>query len=349
MDAVVSSLSHVWTIVVSVYLIVLVLLFVAGRVAPDSGLRGLATSLMYRLFFLAALLLIPGLWFGRWLLALALLLPIVSLAWYYAPRFVRRARATRRVRGALRVATFNIEKAETNPAAIVRIIRQMNADIVAIQELSQTAADCFLTTLNDLYPHKALHPQPDPYIGQGVLSRFPILAEEYWYHPELAYSLGHMRVELDLNGTRVALYNSHPATPVSWVKGFTTHAHRFEIAEVLNRAGGESCPVIIAGDFNMTTHFEEYQAIAARYTDAYLAVGDVGFGFTYPGRGWYPLPPFLRLDYIFYDSSFRGLRARVWPTCGPSDHYPVLAELLLYPPPNRRTRKRRFRLATLRR
>lgn len=331
MHAVVSSWFLVWQIVVYLYLAVLVVLLIAGRVASDPGLRGLAISLMYRLFFLAVLLLPLGVWSGHWPLMLALSFPIVLLVWYYAPRFVRRARASRRVAGALRVATFNIEKAEANPAAVACLIRQMNADIIAIQELSQAAADCFQTTLNDLYPYQALHPQPDPYIGQGVLSRFPICAEEYWYHADLAYSLGHMRVQLDIQGKPVALYNSHPATPISWVKGVTTHAHHFEIAEVLNRAGAETCPVILVGDFNMTTHFEEYRAITARYTDAYMAVGDVGFGFTYPGRGWRPLPPFLRLDFIFYDRNFLGLRARVWPTSGPSDHYPVLAELLLQP------------------
>ncbi|MDX2139325.1 MAG: hypothetical protein SF123_14665 [Chloroflexota bacterium] len=79
----------------------------------------------------------------------------------------------------------------------------------------------------------------------------------------------------------------------------------------------------------MTEAFDLYQIITDRYTDAFAAVGEVGFGFTFPHITRRPLPPVLRLDYVFYDSHFRGIDARVWSDSGSSDHLPVLVRLAL--------------------
>ncbi len=94
----------------------------------------------------------------------------------------------------------------------MEIINAANADIVALQELPPAAAAVFEAQLREEYPYQALDPQPD-YAGQGVLSRFPIVADSYWRYQELPGALGHQRVELQIAERRVMLYNVHPMPP----------------------------------------------------------------------------------------------------------------------------------------
>ena len=223
---------------------------------------------------------------------------------------------------------------------MVSIMRECDADIISLQELSREAADCFKTALNDLYPHQALYPDAIPSRGQGVLSRFPITAQHYWQNPHIAkHTLGHLRVQLNVDGTTITLYNAHPIHPGMGDNGFSTRPRGAEIDVVLAKAAQDSGPVLIMGDFNMTDQSEDYQRIVQQYDDSFGAVGK-GMGFTFPDLSdfqslpsYWPLPVrlfrFLRLDYIFHNRYFQPLHAHVWPTAGGSDHRPVFALLAL--------------------
>jgi hypothetical protein len=62
--------------------------------------------------------------------------------------------------------------------------------------------------------------------------------------------------------------------------------------------------------------------------DSFRAAGQ-GMGYTYPADGFGPLPPLMRLDYIFHSSHFQSLSARTLPSQGLSDHLPLMATLAL--------------------
>lgn len=317
-----------WAVLVSFYLVLLVILFVVGMAATNTDLRGLALSLMALLLFLAVIFLPICLLTRHWRLALLQIVPIAALALYYGPQFTPRSVAAPSG-DTLRVMTYNIQRAENTQDGIAAVIREAGADIVGLQELSLPAADYFESQLADVYPYQSLHPQANAYNGQGVLSRYPIQDSEYWRNPQLEYSFGHMRAEVDVNGAPVVIYNTHPATPVSLAEGFTLNSHSVETMQVFRRARDEIKPVILLGDFNMTNLFPEYGLITAHFKDAFATVGDVGFGFTFPSSGQSLPTPILRLDYIFYNDHLRGVSTHVWPTSGPSDHRPVVAELAL--------------------
>ncbi len=325
------ALSHLWMGVSGIYLLALAALAVAALLAHRTEARGLFASALSILSFLALALLPVGLLLGQWRLALPLTLPIAVLALAYGPLLLPRGASTSAA-PPFSVLTFNIETGEHQPDRLARVIRESNADIVAVQELGQTAADYFRDHLNDLYPYQSLYPQANPYAGQGLLSRYPIVDDEYWRNLDINDPYGHLRAELDVRGVSLTLFSTHPVPPISFEEGVKIQAHGSAIDRVLSRARAHSGPVILVGDFNMTDHFDEYQTITRQgYTDAFRAVGEVGFGFTFPTPTRLLLPPVIRLDYIFYNDQVRGITARVWPDSGESDHHPVYAELVLAP------------------
>lgn len=274
----------------------------------------------------------------RWLM-LPLAVPALTFIRAYGAQFVRRRPAVISGRQ-VTVLTYNLHKEAKNLEPIIEVITAANADVVALQELSAEAADCFQSVLRDEYPYQALHPQSHASQGQGVLSRFPITAESYWRNPHIASeSLGHLRVEIDVEGVLVTVYNTPPLHPGMGDKWFDTTIRAAEIDTVLERAVQDEGAVLIMGDFNMSDQSDDYLSLRARYGDTFGAVGR-GMGFTFPDLRTFqslpdywplpmPLPPFLRLDYIFHNDAFTPLEARVWPHSGGSDHRPVVATLTL--------------------
>jgi endonuclease/exonuclease/phosphatase (EEP) superfamily protein YafD len=241
----------------------------------------------------------------------------------------------------LRLMTYNLHKEAHHLDSIVAVIREIGADVVAFQELSQTAAARFESEFGILYPYRALHPQFDPWRGQGILSRYPIQTDEYWSNLSVPESMGHQRVELEVHGLKVTLCNTHPVHP--GMEGghiwFDTRPRREEIGIVLERAMSDDGPVIITGDFNMPDQAEDYQYITTDLADAYAEVG-WGMGFTFPdlrylqateefGSRTWPIPPFLRLDYVFHNTQIKAVDASVWPDSGGSDHRPLVVTLRL--------------------
>jgi vancomycin resistance protein VanJ len=98
--------------------------------------------------------------------------------------------------------------------------------------------------------------------------------------------------------------------------------------ELFQRMSQDSGPMIVLGDFNMTSHFESYKRMTQNFKDAFREAGN-GLGFTYPNGTRFPVPPIIRLDYIFYNDAFQAVNAQRWGTSGSSDHRPVLAALIM--------------------
>lgn len=311
----------------SAFALIVLLAWILQRfLATDIALVGMIESVLQMLLFGAFIFFPLCVLFRRWRGALLLVPLLILFVIAYGRLFVPRAQAGE---GDLArsIMTFNIQAPEDAIGSIIAVIRDSGADIVAVQELTSRAAARFDAELAELYPYQALHPRDNDNAGQGVLSRMPILDDEYWRLESLDTKLGHQRVVVDWDGTPVTLFNTHPVPPLTQ-RGFSTVNHTIELTDVLNRAEAVDGPVVIVGDFNMSEAFDLYQRFTERYTDAYAEVGQVGFGFTFPQGRFLPFP-IVRLDYVFYDAAFRGVEARVWPDSGGSDHLPVLARLIL--------------------
>jgi endonuclease/exonuclease/phosphatase (EEP) superfamily protein YafD len=287
------------------------------------------------LLLLPSLLFVPlSLWRRRWPVVLVSLPAaatfLLGYGGFFLPRSVQKP-ATQ----PLRFLTYNVHAESVDVQPMLDVIRVTDADIVALQEVSPAMATALAAHMADEYPYQALHPNFDnPIFGQGVLSRYPIVEDEYW-----VISLGHQRVKIDRMGTPLVLYNTHPVHPFLLEQGkiFDMQPHQREMQEVLRRAALDDGEVLVAGDLNMTDQASDYARLAAQFHDTYREVG-WGLGWTFPdftqpdaqpvktpllsafGR------PMARIDFIFHNGALHPVSARVWPTSGGSDHRPIVAE-----------------------
>jgi vancomycin resistance protein VanJ len=233
------------------------------------------------------------------------------------------------------VLTYNLHAEQNLLAPMAAVIRQADADIVALQEMSAAASAYFASQLADRYPYRALHPASSPYHGRGILSRFPITLDRAWPE-EYPIPVRLQRVELSAQDQTIVLYNFHapPSAPI-FRQGFNFRPRAQQIQMLLDLAAQEDGPLLLLGDFNTGELNENYERITARYSDVWRQVG-WGMGFTNPdwshensheGPAFFPLHN--RIDYMFHDSAFQAVEARVWPESGGSDHRPLWARLAL--------------------
>jgi endonuclease/exonuclease/phosphatase (EEP) superfamily protein YafD len=227
----------------------------------------------------------------------------------------------------IRILTFNLKGYNRRQDAIVELIREVNADIVALQELSHINSPHIEVELQDIYPYKALHQTDNVTQGQGILSRYPITDDTFWRYDFAANMLGHQRVEITLENNRsIVLYNVHPSHPAMQGSFFDPQYRSLEIAAILQDSSKESWPQLLLGDFNMPELSDDYAQIRSHYKDAYRDSG-FGMGWTFPDGGF--ISPFMRLDYIFYSDDFVAQHAQVWKSSAGSDHRPLFVDILL--------------------
>jgi vancomycin resistance protein VanJ len=207
--------------------------------------------------------------------------------------------------------------------------------VIALQEMSGKAAARFEAEVADLYPYRALHPVSSPYHGRGVLSRYPLLNDYSW--PEtFPIPVRLQRIEIDVEGTIITLYNFHAPPSVPIFQGAVDLRPRAQqIADMLALTAADSDPILLMGDFNTTDMDENYRRITATFADTFGEVG-WGMGFTNPDwqhdnprRGASFMPMYQRIDYVFHNQFFTPVEARVWHSSGGSDHRPLYAILAL--------------------
>ena len=288
----------------------------------------------------------------QWIIALTFALPVLKFIQKYGrlylPKQVNEIDDSAQI---LTIQTYNVLSRNRVPDKLVAVICEISADIVALQELSAPVQQHIIKL--DQYQHKALHGLNDDSsldlrstMGQGILSRFPILEDEYWVHDYLPIPLGHQRVLIDVNGQKIAIYNVHPIHPgMTFDSFYDSNLRNREVLDLLQRIQSETVPVIMLGDHNLTDLSDEYAQITSVLTDTHFEVGK-GMGLTFPDYKdatmqdttdtmpdylpqHPPLPQLLRLDYVFHSEEFTGVQMYVHHTSGGSDHRPLVVKLAL--------------------
>lgn len=235
-----------------------------------------------------------------------------------------------------RIVTYNIHKCKgldfrTSPERIVDVLREINADIIALQEVvshenqtpQQNQSKFIAESLNYNYRIGENRKHLGGIYGNVVLSRFPITEDKNYditigkYEPR---GCQHVDVEIE-TGNFLHIYNIHLGT------SFLERRHQVKRLldnEILNRH--HSAPRIMLGDFNEWTHGLASQLLKAHFRSAdlrrYLKIKR-----TYPG-----IFPFLHLDHIYYDNHLKienafAHRSRL--ALVASDHLPLVADFLL--------------------
>jgi endonuclease/exonuclease/phosphatase family metal-dependent hydrolase len=230
------------------------------------------------------------------------------------------------------VMTYNVGAGLAGPLRLVEVLRQSGADLIGLQEVSPEQGDAIAAFLGEDYPHQVLHPVGIP--GKGLLSRYPLRETELLdLHP----GRPDLQAIVDVPGGDLTAIVAHPPPPRIWrnrvVHSALTNEQIAQIATVATRGH----PAVLLTDFNRVGWQSAYRQLRqAGLIDAFGAAGR-GLGFTLPTRlshlayrghplGEVPLPPLLRVDYVWHTQHFRTLDSWIGGNAG-SDHLPVLAQL----------------------
>lgn len=226
----------------------------------------------------------------------------------------------------MRIATYNVHRCvgvdgRCDPARIARVIAELDADIVALQEFSYPA-DIALETrtpvvLTDLIGYEcALGPtlaRSAQSYGNVLLSRHPIRALQ---RLDLSHGgrepRGALATTIAVGGVDVQVLSTH--------LGLRLGERRYQVRKILEHIDASPAAVcVILGDFN---DWLPGRSVVHALEDR--------FGRTPHGRSFPSFCPLLSLDRIWIDpaSALRDLRVHASPLARrASDHLPVVAEL----------------------
>jgi vancomycin resistance protein VanJ len=280
----------------------------------------------YLLWAGAIVLIVPCILFRRPRIIALMILPALVFTANYLPMYFPRDVDPPPNSEQFTLLTYNINLAPPDIHSIADDIRNIDADIVAIQELTPRSADVLETALSTEYPYRAFHAVVG-FHGQGILSKYPIVSDEFW-----KIYLGHQRTGIAVNGTVITVYNVHPVHHILPFWGFDISRRTEEVNVFLNKASQDDTPILITGDFNMTDQSGDYQRITQTYQDSYRQVG-YGMGTTFPAHIPF-LPSLVRIDYVFHSEEFTAFEADVLRSTGGSDHRPLVVTLALDPSNN---------------
>lgn len=323
-----------FVIAASIYLIVLISYVVLKKPVGERILFTTLMSYVYHwallpVFVILALALVQKEWF---LAGLAWVNIIAGLYHFrpYLPDLSRISQASTTTSNAIPLSffTYNLGNSKTRPAALVQAIRDVDADVVALQELTIEQADQLEDQLAFEYPYQLLKGLGIP--GIGLLSKYPFESADYFY---LVSENPYQYVVLDINGYRMAVVNAHPPPQLT---EYRTKAYGWgseDIPHLVEELDVQQMPHVLLGDFNVTDQSQDYQQIMRMgLRDAYHEQGN-GFGFTFPaqpGTTLFLLPPIYRIDYVFHTEQFETVDAFIGPNAG-SDHQSLVAHLVWYP------------------
>jgi endonuclease/exonuclease/phosphatase family metal-dependent hydrolase len=225
---------------------------------------------------------------------------------------------------ALAVMTANTRAGQADPAAVVRLVRENDVGVLALQEFTREGGAALIAAgLGTLLPYSALaaphSANPDDSTGSALYSRYPISAAGVRLNRG-GFQQAYGRIQPPGAGP-VLVESAHALAPVS---GRTVDGWKADLADQPVPDPGEP-PRILLGDFNSTLDHRPFRALIARgYRDAADAVG-AGLRLTWGPYGIRPLP-LLALDHVLADRRIGvvALSVRDLPR---SDHRALLATL----------------------
>jgi len=232
--------------------------------------------------------------------------------------------------GDVRIATYNIHRCRgmdrrTVPARIVEVLRDIDADVIALQEVIGAGlhgagqAEEIGAGLGMGWVMNSVRTLRHHQFGNVILSRYPIVHHsEYDLTWRTCEPRNCQRADLEIGGQLLHVYNVHLGTAVLerryQAKRLASFVHD-------RRVTG---PKVLLGDFN-----EWVRGLATKTLTALFESVDISAHLkrrrTYPG-----LFPVVHLDHIYYDGPVKVLRVempRTRRSLMASDHLPLVANL----------------------
>jgi endonuclease/exonuclease/phosphatase (EEP) superfamily protein YafD len=227
----------------------------------------------------------------------------------------------------LRVITANLMHGHADEDAIVSLVRRTGADVLFLQELTETAVIGLKQAgLTDVLPHEIVDVRGASARGSGIYARYP-LGNGLTIRP---ISIAQPTARLELPGGQHAdLICVHPHPPKPAWSRQNAARWREELTVLPPPADpGAEPPRVLAGDFNATADHAYFRdLLRLGHVDAASQVGK-GLVPTWAPWGARGGPGLLTIDHVLVDPRCTVLAASVLRLPG-SDHQAVYAEFRL--------------------
>lgn len=223
----------------------------------------------------------------------------------------------------IRVMTYNIKRGSvTSIEKVAAAIKAQDPDLVGLQEVfegsgSNTRSNAkklgSLLKMHSVFRYA--HSVPGGYMGNAVLSKYPILSVK---RVDLSASAKYNRILMIVrvkqpDGTVLTIANTH--------FGLTSAERSLQMREVRAQLKGRKL-LTLTGDFNSWPSSDVHKFLTEELRDTWGEAGS-GDGPTSPARA-----PRNRIDYIYRSRDWkRAEKARV-PNTQASDHRPVRVDLV---------------------
>ncbi|GGS26875.1 teicoplanin resistance protein VanJ [Streptomyces humidus] len=220
--------------------------------------------------------------------------------------------------GDLAVATHNVNADNPDPAGTARDVAASGADVVALEELTATAAPVYEGALAATYPFHSVQGTV------GLWSKYPLSGVKP-VDIKLGWTRA-MRATVATPQGEVAVYVAHlPSVRVKLRAGFTAR-QRDTSADALGEAIADEklTRVILLGDLNGTMNDRSLNAVTSQMRSTQGAAGS-GFGFSWPASF-----PMARIDQIMV-KGVEPVTSWTLPQTA-SDHLPVAARVKVTTP-----------------
>lgn len=226
----------------------------------------------------------------------------------------------------LRLATYNVHKCRgidwrVNPARVMRVIRELEADIIAVQEVFAQQADYLSRALGIAHVFGPARELRGDNYGNAVFSNVPIVAScNYDVSIERKEPRRCLRVDLQLgDATVLHVFAVHLGTSYLERRHQVHKLMAQEVAGNTDLAGAR----VLVGDFNEWTRGLVTQTLSRHLQSADI-MQYLKRGRTYPG-----VLPFLHLDHIYYEPPLQLIGMHLHRSATSllaSDHLPLLAD-----------------------
>lgn len=227
----------------------------------------------------------------------------------------------------------NVLLTNTDTAPLLSLIREVDPDIVTIEEYTPSHHASLSVTLRESHPH-AFHSLRDDAFGMAIYSKFPFAEAPRPYPVRAPGAPGRTRGVVGLSdpqvravvrvgGREVVVQCVHAVPPIN---ASYLREQREVMAWLAEFARAERRPLVVTGDFNATPDAATSTWLReAGLLDAHRAVGR-GRGCTWPALGPLRFVPGIRIDHVLTGGGLRCESIRVGPPIG-SDHLPIIARL----------------------
>jgi endonuclease/exonuclease/phosphatase (EEP) superfamily protein YafD len=219
----------------------------------------------------------------------------------------------------VKILLANVESANQNVAALIRVVFEENPQVLIIQEATDVWLEQ-LTVLQERFPYRKALPRPGS-VGIALYSRLPV--ERFDVIPLGSRRIPGLLARINGGGGVLSVVTVHPRLPMRR-HDFRQRNEQLRDAAALVHA--LPAPKILVGDLN-TSLWSPYYARLIRHTG--LSNARQGFGVRPTWPAWMPWP-FLRIpiDHCLVSPDIGVRMMRTGKPIG-SDHLPIIVDLVI--------------------